>query len=53
VSDRAYGLIQDIVERLGGSMIYEREGYRHGAWVIRIGERCQTACRKRQTPLDC
>ena len=36
--ERAYGLIRDIVERLGGSMTYEREGYRYGAWVIRVGE---------------
>jgi hypothetical protein len=27
-----------MVERLGGTMAYEKEGYRHGAWVIRIGE---------------
>jgi hypothetical protein len=38
MSKRAYGLIRSIVERLGGSMTYEREGYRYGAWVIRIGE---------------
>ena len=38
MSDRAYGSIRSIVERLGGSMVYERKGYRYGAWVIRIGE---------------
>lgn len=42
VSNRAYESIRRIVERLGGSMIYERKGYRHGAWVIRIGERVVT-----------
>ena len=35
---RAYGLIRGIVERLGGSMTYEREGHRYGAWVIKVGE---------------
>ena len=39
MSDRAYGSIRSIVERLGGSMVYEREGYRHGAWAIKIGEK--------------
>ena len=39
---RAYDLVRSIVERLGGSMVYEREGYRHGAWVIRIGEKSVT-----------
>jgi hypothetical protein len=39
VSSRAYALIRSIVERLGGSMIYERKGHRYGAWVIKIGER--------------
>lgn len=38
MSKHAYGLIRSIVERLGGSMTYEREVYRYGAWVIRIGE---------------
>ena len=39
MSDRAYGLVRSLVERLGGEMYYEREGHRYGAWVIRIGER--------------
>lgn len=38
MSHRVYGEIRLIVERLGGSMFYEREGHRYGAWVIRIGE---------------
>lgn len=38
MSKRAYGLIRSIVERLGGSMTYERKGYRYGAWVIKIDE---------------
>jgi len=38
MSDRTYGSIQSIVERLGGSMVYEREGYLHGTWMIKIGE---------------
>jgi hypothetical protein len=39
---RAYDLIRTIVERLGGSMFYERQGYRYGAWVIRIGDKSAT-----------
>jgi len=38
MSNRAYESIRSIVERLGGSMVYERKGHRHGAWVIKIGE---------------
>lgn len=38
MSNRAYDSIRSIVERHGGAMVYVREGYRHGAWVIRIGE---------------
>lgn len=36
---RIYGELRDIVESRGGSMIYERGGFRHGAWVIRLGEK--------------
>ncbi len=39
MSNRAYDPIRSLVERLGGSMVYERAGYRHGAWVIRVGEK--------------
>jgi hypothetical protein len=39
MSNRVYDSVRSIVERLGGSMIYERKGYRHGAWVIKIGEK--------------
>jgi len=34
---RVYDAARSLVEGLGGSMTYEREGYRHGAWVIRVG----------------
>ncbi len=43
MSGRAYDSIRSIVERHGGSMIYERKGYRHGAWIIRIGEKSVTS----------
>ena len=33
---RPYGDLRDIIERRGGSMQYEREGYRHGAWIISL-----------------
>jgi hypothetical protein len=39
MSSRAYGALRALVERLGGSMVYERGGYRHGAWVIKLGEK--------------
>ena len=39
MSKRAYGSVRKIVERLGGSMVYVRKGYRYGAWVIKIGEK--------------
>ncbi len=35
---RAYDLVRSMVERLGGTMTYERKGYVHGAWVIKIGQ---------------
>ncbi len=52
MSHRAYGSIRSIVERLGGSMIYQRKGYRYGAWVIRVGEYSVTieACGNRAFP---
>lgn len=34
--DLAYPLVRNLVHELGGSMEYQREGYRHGAWIIRI-----------------
>jgi hypothetical protein len=37
VSDRAYKSIRSLVESLGGSMVYKRKGYRHRAWVIKLG----------------
>jgi hypothetical protein len=42
MENRAYGLIRSIVERRGGSMAYERKGFRHGAWIIKIGEKSIT-----------
>lgn len=39
---RVYSELRDIVERRGGSMIYERAGYRWGAWVIRLGRKHAT-----------
>jgi hypothetical protein len=36
---RAYGSIRSLVERLGGSMVWVKRGYRHGAWVITIGDK--------------
>ena len=38
MGSRAYDLIRSMVERLGGSMTYEHEGYQYGAWVITTGE---------------
>ena len=39
MSDHAYGKIRSLVESLGGSMYYEREGFRYGAWIITLGEK--------------
>ena len=33
---RPYGKLRDIIERRGGRMTYERQGYRHGAWEISL-----------------
>lgn len=39
---RAYDKVRSLVERLGGTMTYVRQGYRYGAWLISIGGRCAT-----------
>src|SRR5665647_1243991 len=39
---RAYDAVRANVERLGGTMTYERRGFPHGAWVIRIGDKSAT-----------
>jgi hypothetical protein len=39
MADRAYGLVRILIERNGGSMTYERKGYRYGAWIITLGEK--------------
>jgi len=36
---RAYGSIRSLVERLSGSMVWVKRGYRYGAWVITIGDK--------------
>jgi hypothetical protein len=36
-SQRPYGKLRDIIERHGGTMNYQREGYQHGAWIISVG----------------
>ena len=33
----AYRELRDIIERHGGTMLYQRAGYRHGAWEISLG----------------
>jgi Transposase DDE domain len=39
---RAYDAVRASVERLGGTMVYERRGFPHGAWVIKIGDKSAT-----------
>ena len=34
---RAYRELRDIIEWHGGTMVYQRAGYRHGAWEISVG----------------
>jgi hypothetical protein len=41
-SHRAYGKLRDIIERRGGTMIYQREGYPYGAWVISLDGKTAT-----------
>ena len=36
---RAYGSIRSLVEHLGGSMVWAKRGYSHGAWLITIADR--------------
>jgi hypothetical protein len=33
---RPYGKLRDIIERLGGAMVYQREGYQYGAWELAL-----------------
>ncbi len=42
MSGRAYELKRSLIERHGGSMVYEHEGHRYDAWVITIGKRRKT-----------
>lgn len=35
---RAYDKVRTLVEGLGGTMVYGREGHRHGAWIIALDE---------------
>lgn len=37
MTNRAYDKIRTIVKDLGGSMEYQREGFRFGAWIIYLG----------------
>ena len=39
MTQRAYDLVRKVVERLGGSMVYEREGIQYGAWVLKLSDR--------------
>jgi hypothetical protein len=38
MSEKAYGLVHALVESLGGSMTFEKSGFRYGAWVITMGK---------------
>lgn len=42
VDRRIYEELRSIVEDLGGSMTFEREGHRYGAWIVRLGRK--SAC---------
>jgi hypothetical protein len=39
---RAYGKLRDIVERHGGSMTWQREDYRYGAWLVALNGKTTT-----------
>ncbi len=36
---RAYGSIRSLVEGLGGSMVWAKQGYAHGAWIVTIRDK--------------
>ena len=36
---RAYGSVRSLVEGLGGSMVWAKKGYRHGAWIVTIADK--------------
>ena len=36
MSVRAYDAVKSMVEGLHGTMVYQRKGYRYGAWIVRI-----------------
>ena len=36
---RAYGSVRSFVEGLGGSMVWAKKGYRHGAWIVTIADK--------------
>jgi hypothetical protein len=40
--ERVYDSIRSLVEGLGGSMVYEHEGHRFGAWVITLRDKRAT-----------
>lgn len=39
MTERAYDLVRALIERLGGMMVFQKEGFRHGAWILTLGER--------------
>ena len=39
---RAYGKLREIVERRGGTMTYQREGFKYGAWIISLDGKTAT-----------
>jgi hypothetical protein len=39
VPNRAYDNVRTLIEELGGTMVYQRRGYRWGAWIITIGDK--------------
>jgi hypothetical protein len=52
MSDLAYPLVRELVEQLGGIMEFQRSGFRHGAWIIRlpIGQAAVSATGARSFP---
>lgn len=49
---RVYDLVRTAIERLGGNMLWQREGFQYGAWVLSLGDRTKTieATGKRSFP---
>ena len=38
MKERAYDLVRTAIERLGGNMLWQRDGFQYGAWILSLGD---------------